>query len=130
MHKICKNMQWPHVSPMHSVAFICTKYANLNICKVKYVNIKFICKICTPHFADAIPGLLPNVIHVLSKLAMTYNWIPLVASSNPNGGAFVMWPGMLFPNSRSNRAAAILCLYKKKPKCFNHVECYITSLYS
>ena len=83
MHKICSDPMFLLCIHMHLYA------QNMQI-YVKYVIMKFICKICTPHFADAIPGLLPNVIHVLSKLAMTYNWIPLVASSNPNGGAFVM----------------------------------------
>ena len=32
------------------------------------------------------------------------NWIPLVAITNPTGGPFVVWPGMLFPNSRGNKA--------------------------
>ena len=36
------------------------------------------------------------------------NWIPLVVITNLTGGAFVVWPGILFPNSRGNKAEADL----------------------
>ena len=36
--------------------------------------------------------------------------MPLVASSNPTGGALVVWLGTLFPNSRGNKAASNLRL--------------------
>ena len=41
---------------------------------------------------------------------LSYNWIPLVASSNPIGDALEVWPGMLFPNSRGIEAAPKLRL--------------------
>ena len=54
----------------------------------------------------------------MSKLAMALNWIPLVASSNPQatGGALVVSPGTLFPNSRGNKAAANLRLFLTSSK--------------
>ena len=49
---------------------------------------------------------------VLSKLAMTKNWIQLVASLNPTGCALVVWSRMLFLNSRGIKAAANLSLIR------------------
>ena len=46
-----------------------------------------------------------------TKLAMAENWLQLVASWNPTGGAFELCPGTLFPNSRGNIAAVNLSLY-------------------
>ena len=39
-------------------------------------------------------------------MAKAQSWMPLVAGSNPTGGALVVRPGMLFPSSRGIEAAA------------------------
>ena len=47
---------------------------------------------------------------VFSKFETTQNWILLVTCLNHSCGSLVVWPGMLFPNSRGNKAAANLRL--------------------
>ena len=54
MHKICNKYAAPHDYDYASYAKICKNMPK--ICKkyARYANMIFICKICTPHFADAL----------------------------------------------------------------------------
>ena len=75
--------------------------------------ITIICRHCQYTFYIVLPLYLFNVATLQGCLVQVDNhiWIPFVASSNPTSGALVVWPGMLFQNSRGNKAAAAnLCL--------------------
>ena len=53
MHKICKNMQkYAVTSEVFLLCIHLLLYARNMQIYVKYLSMKFICKICTPHFAD------------------------------------------------------------------------------
>ena len=69
MHKYAQNMQIKKqkicsdpisISPMHSYAFVCTKYAKIcQICKHEsHIYAKY-AKPCIPHFADVELRILP-----------------------------------------------------------------------
>ena len=51
----------------------------------------------------------------MAQSSKEYYDTELVASSNPTGGALVVLPGMLFPKSRGNKAAANLRLFRFEP---------------
>ena len=66
MHKICINMQKYAVTPLVFILCIHMHLYSQNMeIYAKYVSMKFICKICTPHFADVV---LPRGAGVFGRL--------------------------------------------------------------